>query len=57
MFYPPSAVWAEHEKSNAGNPISLHLCPLIFPLLVISFQTFAVFHIYILLKEETLKKL
>lgn len=38
MFYPPSAVCAEHEKSNAGNPISLRLRPLIFPLLVISFQ-------------------
>lgn len=42
MFYPPSAVCAKHEKSNAGNPISLRLRPLIFPLLVISFQRSAV---------------
>lgn len=43
MFYPPSAVCAEHEKSNAGSPISLSLRPLISPLLVISFQRSAVF--------------
>lgn len=42
MFYPPSAVCAEHEKSNAGNPISLRLRPLISPLLVMSFQRSAV---------------
>lgn len=42
MFYPPSAVYAEHEKFNAGNPISLRLRPLIFPPLVISFQRSAV---------------
>lgn len=32
----------KHEKSNAGNPISLRLRPLISPLLVISFQRSAV---------------
>lgn len=58
MFYPPSAVCAEHEKSNAGNPISLRLRPLISPLLVISFKgpltllTVFEIHIYIPLKEQ-----
>lgn len=42
MFYPPSAVCAEHEKPDAGNLISVRLRPLIFPLLMISFQRAAV---------------